>query len=101
MLIAFRDVLRKTARTLGIEPAMHLAEARQAWAEVTGAALAAVTEPRALRGGTLVVAAAYPHAAQEVRLRAEEILAALRRRVAGSNLHTIRVVIRAPVRRGV
>src|SRR3970282_48177 len=30
MLIAFRDILQKTARSLGIEPAMHLVQARAA-----------------------------------------------------------------------
>jgi len=76
-LIAFRDVLRKAARSLGIEPAVYLVEARAVWPEIVGPTLAAATEIRTLRAGTLTVVAVHPLAAQEVRLRREAILGKL------------------------
>lgn len=93
MLVGLREILRRTARTLGVEPAMHLAEVRAAWAEVVGPLLAEPTEPRALRGGVLVVAAAHPLAAQEVSLRRETIVQELRRRVPQAAVRSVRVVV--------
>ena len=63
MLTAFRDILQKTARSLGIEPAMHLVQAREVWPEILGPALAGASEPRALRGGVLMVTATHALAA--------------------------------------
>jgi len=96
MLIAFRDILQKTARSLGIEPAMHLVQAREAWPEILGPALAGASEPRALRGGVLMVTATHALAAQEVNLRKEEILRELRRRIPQADLRQVRVMIRTP-----
>ena len=96
MLTAFRDILRKTARSLGIEPAMHLVQAREAWSEILGPALAGASEPRALRGGVLLVTAAHALAAQEVNLRKEEILRELHRRIPQADLRQVRVVVRTP-----
>ena len=93
-MIAFREVLRKTARSLGIEPAMHLSTVESRWSQVVGPALAGATAPRSLRGGTLVVIAAHPLAAQEVRLRSEGIVAALQREVPQAGLRRIRVLVR-------
>ena len=96
MLTAFRDILQKTARSLGIEPAMHLVQARAAWLELRGPALAGASEPRALRGGVLMVTATHALAAQEVNLRKEELLRELRRRIPQADLRQVRVVIRTP-----
>ena len=94
MLTALRDVLRKTARSLGIEPALHLVQVQEAWPEVVGPVLAGAAEPRSLRAGVLLVATAHPHAAQEIRLRSEEILRGLSQRMPPVDLHQIRVVVR-------
>lgn len=94
MLIAFRDVLRKTARGLGIESAVHLGEIEARWARIVGPTLAGATEPRGLRSGTLVVGAAHPLAAQEMRLRSEEIVAVLQREVPQAGLRRVRVLVR-------
>ncbi len=100
MLTSFRDILTKTARSLGIEPALQLIRVREVWSEVVGATLAGASEPRSLRAGVLVVAAAHPHAAQDVRLRGEEIVRALVRRIPQVGLRQIRVVIRGTQRTG-
>ncbi len=94
MLTAFRDILQRTARSLGIAPAMYLAQAREAWPEIVGPALAGAAEPRMLRGGVLMVTAAHALAAQEVNLRREEILREVRQRIPQADLRQIRVVIR-------
>ncbi len=101
MLTSFRDVLKRAARTLGIEPAVHLAEAQRVWPEIVGPVLAPVTRLQTVRGEILIVGAAHPLAAQEVQLRREEILARLRVRLPGVELHQVRVVIRADAGRKV
>jgi len=95
--MALREVLRRTARTLGLEPALHLAEVRATWPDVVGPALAAATTPRTLRGHLLLVSADHPLAAQEVRLREAEILGRLRERYPGADLRQVRVVVRGGV----
>lgn len=92
-LTAVRDILRHAAHTLGIEPAVHLVEAREAWAGIVGPGLARASRVLSLRGGVLVVAAAHPLAAQELRWRREDILAAIGQRVAGTP-RRLQVVIR-------
>ncbi len=94
MLLALREILRKTAHSLGIESAMRLAEVQAAWMEVVGPGLAAASEPRSLRGGVLVVAAAHALAAQEVSLRREGIVRELQRRAPQAAVRRVRVVVR-------
>lgn len=96
MLTALRDILQKTARTLGVEPALHLVRVRQVWPEIVGPALAKAAEPRTLRRGALVVVVVHALAAQEVNLRRPEILRALRQRVPEADLRQVRVEIRTP-----
>ncbi len=93
MLLGLREILRRTARTLGIEPAMHLAEIRAAWTEIVGPPLAEAAEPRSLRGGVLVIAAAHALAAQEVGLRRETIVRELGRRVPRAAVRRVCVVV--------
>ena len=97
MLTAVRDILTLAARTLGIEPAVYLVHARKVWPQVVGGTLAAVTEPRTLRGGVLVVAAAHALAAQDAWMRQEEILEILRRQLPQAGLRELRVIIRQGV----
>lgn len=93
MLLRLREILGRSARTLGIEPAMHLAEIRAAWMEVAGPLLAEAAEPRSLRGGVLVITAAHTLAAQEVGLRREAIVRELGRRVPQAAVRRVRVVV--------
>ena len=101
VLTAVRDILRQAARTLGIEPAVYLVRAREVWPQVVGPILAAGgTEPRSLRGNTVVVVATHALVAQEVRLRREEILESLRRYLPEAGLRELRVIIRQGAGRG-
>ncbi|MBM3470477.1 MAG: DUF721 domain-containing protein [Armatimonadetes bacterium] len=81
MVVPIRDVLRSAARALGIEPAAHLAAAREAWPRVVGQALAGVSAPVTLRGKRLQVGVTHEAAGQEIRLRRAEIVVALAREV--------------------
>lgn len=100
VLTAVRDILRQAARTLGIEPAVYLVRAREVWPQVVGPTLSGGTEPRSLRGNTVVVVATHALVAQEVRLRREEILESLRRHLPEAGLRELRVIIRQGVGRG-
>jgi predicted nucleic acid-binding Zn ribbon protein len=81
MVTPLRDILRAAARAWGIEPAAHLASARAAWPRVVGEPLAAASAPLHIRGGRLRVAVTHPAAAQEIRLRAGAIAAAVNREI--------------------
>ncbi len=94
MVLPIRDVLKSAARSLGIEPAAHLASARAAWPRIAGAALAGMSAPLNIKGRRLLVAATHPAAAQEIRLRRAEILAALAREVGGGAITELTPVAR-------
>lgn len=100
VLTAVRDILRQAARSLGIEPTVYLVRAREVWPQVVGPTLAGGTEPRSLRGNTVVVVATHALVAQEVRLRREEILESLRRHLPEAGLRELRVIIRQGAGRG-
>jgi predicted nucleic acid-binding Zn ribbon protein len=87
------DLLRRNARSLGIEPAVHLVEIRRVWESVVGPALAAASRVASFRGGVLVVSATHPLVAQEIRMRRRAILAAVETR-AGAAPSRLQVVIR-------
>lgn len=92
-LIALGEILRRKAGNLGIEPAVHLVEIRQAWESIVGPALARESRVASFRGGVVVVAAAHPLVAQEIRMRRGEILSAVGSRV-GAAPTRLQVVIR-------
>jgi len=94
MLVRLGEILRRTARGLGIESAMHLAEIRAVWPEVAGQDLGSAAEPRSLRGGVLMVAVAHSLVAEEVNLRREVIVRELQRRVPQASVRRLRVVVR-------
>lgn len=79
MVVPIREVLRSAARALGIEPALHLATAREIWPRIAGQALAGLSAPVTLRGRRLLVGVTHEAAGQEIRLRRVEIVAALAR----------------------
>ncbi len=92
-LTAFGDVLRRTAKSLGLEPAVRLVDAREAWESIVGSSLAKASRVVSFRGGVLVVSAEHPLVAQEIRMRRGEILAALGRH-AGTPPVRLQVIIR-------
>lgn len=92
-LIALGEILRRKAGNLGIEPAVHLVEIRQAWESIVGPALARESRVVSFRGGMVVVAAAHPLVAQEIRMRRGEILSAVGSRVGAAPIG-LQVVIR-------
>lgn len=93
-LTAFKEILRRKAGTLGLEPAYHLVEIREAWTGIVGSDLARASRVLSLRGGVLVVAAEHPLVAQEIRMRRGKILSALGSRL-GVPPKRLQVVIRA------
>lgn len=93
-LVAFGDILRRNAKTLGLEPAIRLVEAREAWESIVGPALGGASRVISFRREVLMVSAGHPLVAQEIRLRRREILAALERRL-GQAAARLEVVIRS------
>ena len=90
------DLLPEAAAALGIEDDLHRARVAAAWdrtvaEHVPGAA--GSSHLLTLEAGGLVVAADDAAVAQELRLRAPELLEALGRAPAVGNLRAIRVVV--------
>lgn len=98
-LIAFGEVLRRSAKRLGLEPAVQLVETREAWESIVGPDLARASHVLSLRGGLLVVAAHHSLVAQEIKMRRGGILAALGGRV-GAPPTRLQVVIRPKAKSG-
>ena len=90
------DLLPDAAAALGIEDDLHRARVSAAWDRTVAERVpAAVGSCRVigLEDGGLVVAADEPPVAQELRLRAPELLEALMRMPGVGNLRGIRIVI--------
>jgi len=95
-LESLADLLPQAAREYGLEDQLEQARTAAAWLEVVAErvpAAAGACRLIALDGGTATVEADEPIVAQEIRLRAPELLAALRDRVRRP-LRQIRVVAR-------
>jgi hypothetical protein len=95
-LESIADLLPQAAREYGLEDQLEQARTAAAWLEVVAErvpAAAGSCRLIALDGGAATVEADEPIVAQEIRLRAPELLAALRGRVRGP-LRQIRVVAR-------
>ncbi len=92
-LMPLGDLLRRNARNLGIEPAVHLVEIRRAWEGVVGPALARASRVASFRSGVLVVSATHPLVAQEIKMRRRAILSALPT-LSGAAPARLQVVIR-------
>lgn len=91
------EALRATLVALGISGAVARAGAVVAWPEVARVVLGAeAARTRALRvdGDTIVVAVASPVLAQELRLRADEVLALIARAAPESRVRALRCVPR-------
>jgi hypothetical protein len=91
------DLLPGMAASLGIEDELRLARAMSSWqrlVEELVPAAAGATELLALQPDALVVGASAPIVAQELRLRADELLAAFATAPGGRRLSVLRVVVR-------
>ena len=91
------DLLPEAAAALGIEEDLHRARVAAAWDRTVaehGPGAAGSSHLLTLEDGGLVVAADDASVAQELRLRAPELLGALGRAPAVGNLRGIRVVVR-------
>jgi hypothetical protein len=91
------DLLPEAARALGLEEQLRWARAVAAWHRLVEARLPAAaggSRPERLdRDGTLVIEASAPIVAQELLLRADELLAAYAEMADGIQAATLRVVV--------
>jgi hypothetical protein len=91
------DLLPEAARALGLEEELRWGLAAAAWEQATMSVVpGAAGGSRAVRvdpDGTLVVEAAAPIVAQEIRLRAEDLLEAFAAAPGGMRVARLRVVV--------
>ncbi len=91
------DLLPEAARALGLEEELRWVRAAAAWDAVVAALVpgaAGGSRPMRLDAdGTLVVEAAAPIVGQELRIRAEELLAGFAREPGGIPAPRLRVVV--------
>jgi hypothetical protein len=90
------DLLPVAARSLGLEEELRWARAAAAWNAVLAALAPGAGQSRLVRlaaDGTLVVDAELPIAGQEIRLRADELLAAFEATPGGFRAARLRVVV--------
>jgi predicted nucleic acid-binding Zn ribbon protein len=91
------DLLPEAAAALGIEEDLHRARVAAAWERTVAERVPGAVGSSAvleLDGGGLIVAADDSVVAQELRLRAPELLEAMVRAPGVGNLRGIRIVIR-------
>ena len=91
------DLLPEAAAALGLEEELRLARAMATWQLLVEELLPPATGATRLiemRGGTLVVEAAAPIVAQELRLRAEDLLSAFAAAPGGRRMAELRVFVR-------
>ena len=91
------DVMPDVARALGLGEELRMARAIATWETLVQELIPAATGATALRridGETLVVDASAPIVAQELRLRADELLAAFSTAPGGARVRDLRVGIR-------
>jgi hypothetical protein len=96
------DVLPEVAGALGIDAELRRARQMAAWQRLVGEHVPAAGESGllAVQPPALVVSAVSPMAAQELRLRASELLHAFASAPDGIHLTELRVVLRPPARLG-
>jgi len=96
------DVLPEVAGSLGIAGELRRARQMAAWQRLVGELVPAAAESGLLdiQPPALVVSAASPIAAQELRLRSSELLGAFAAAPDGARLVELRVVIRPPAKLG-
>jgi hypothetical protein len=92
------DLLPETARRLGLEDELRQARATTTWAAIVGEhlpAAAGACRLLAVDAGTLIVEADAPIVAQELRLRATELIEAFSIAPGGRRATDMRVRVRA------
>jgi hypothetical protein len=95
-MIRIGDLLPDAARGLGLEDELRLSRAMATFDQLIGERVpGAAGDCRAVRvdGATLVVEATAPIVAQELRLRAPELLAAFAATPAGAGIRELRIVV--------
>jgi len=93
------DVLPGLAAQMGIEKEMRLARQMAAWERLISErvpAAAGASRLLSIQPPALVVSAANPNVAQELRLRQAELLAGFAQAPEGVRLLELRVVVRPP-----
>jgi predicted nucleic acid-binding Zn ribbon protein len=91
------DLIPDAARRLGLEDELRLARATSTWAAIVAERIpVAAGAARLVRidGSTIVVEADHPIVAQELRLRADELLAAFVAAPGGTKADELRVTVR-------
>ncbi len=91
------DLLPQAAAELGLEEPLQRGRAMAAWqrlVEELVPAAAGATRLLDLREGTVIVSANAPIVAQELRLRADELLEAFAQAPGGRRMRELRVVVR-------
>jgi hypothetical protein len=97
------DLLPETAASLGLEDELRLARAMASWKRLVAEhvpAAAGASELVAIGPGELVVTTPEPIVAQELRLRAGELLEAFATAPGGARMLGLRVVVRPSQERG-
>jgi hypothetical protein len=97
------DLLPEAAAALGLEQELGLARAIASWQRIIAEHVPPAvgqTELLAVHPGALVVAAAEPIVAQELRLRSTDLLQAFASAPGGSRLAELRIVLRRGPRVG-
>jgi predicted nucleic acid-binding Zn ribbon protein len=91
---ALADILREAVAHAA--PDTLLARVQAAWAEVAGAAIAAESAPASEREGTITVDCSGSVWAQELTLLAPDLVARLNAVLKGSEVRSLRFVVKAP-----
>jgi Dna[CI] antecedent DciA-like protein len=95
-MIRIGDLLPDAARGLGLEDELRLSRAMTTFEQLIGERVpgaAGACQVARVDGATLVVEAAAPIVAQELRLRGPELLAAFVATPAGAGIRDLRVVV--------
>ncbi len=94
------DLLPPAAQALGLEEPLMRGRAMAAWSRLVAERVPAAAGTSTLLDlrddGTIVAAAPSPIVAQELALRADELLAAFAQAPGGRHMRELRVVVRAP-----
>ena len=91
------ELLPTAAASLGLEEELRLARAMASWERLVAELVppaAGTTRLLSIQPGAIVVSASLPIVAQELRLRASELLTAVASAPGGSRAPELRVVVR-------
>jgi predicted nucleic acid-binding Zn ribbon protein len=91
------DLIPETARHLGLEEELRLARAMSTWSAIVAERVppaAGATRLLRIDGSSLIVDAEHPIVAQELRLRAPELLDAFAAAPGGMPARELRVIVR-------